>query len=34
MKRVLKKFHENDYEYCDVILEILMGLRSQVTLLE
>ncbi|KNB42336.1 beta-catenin-like protein 1 [Blastocystis sp. subtype 4] len=29
VKRVLKKFHENDYEYCDVIVEIVMSLRSQ-----
>lgn len=29
VKRVLKKFHENDYEYCDVIIEIVMSLRSQ-----
>ena len=34
VKRVLKKFHENDYEYCDVIIEIVMSLRSQVVMFE
>lgn len=34
MKRVLKKFHENEYEHCDVIVEIVMSLSGQVVVLD
>ena len=34
MKRVLKKFHDDEYERCDVILEMLVGLNSKVIVFE